>query len=177
LRGAYGFEYRPDFIKVEDGGKTLLLFCLDKVECVPVAFEHIDEEEFDAAIANTHRGGRPCVDVFSVQEVVLEFLFGDQVWGFAIKIDQHPNRACVSFLGGRAHTGQLQGSHGLLIIVFHHTFLLSFEGLIGWRSNIERYGKIGSPCNLLGIYDQVGFIADLILPRSGLLDSAAKRLT
>jgi hypothetical protein len=65
----------------------------------------------------------------------------------------------------------LQGSHGLLVIVFHHTFLLSFEGLIGWRSNIEKvWQMIESLATYCGILRSDRIYCGFILPRSGLLE-------
>ena len=32
------------------------------------------------------------------------------------------NLACVALLSAFAHTGKLQGSHGLLLVVFHHSY-------------------------------------------------------
>ena len=47
----------------------------------------------------------------------------------------------IAGLCALAHPGKLQGSHGLCVIIFHHTILLSFEGFIGWGSNLERYDR------------------------------------
>jgi hypothetical protein len=52
-----------------------------------------------------------------------------------------PYRTGVALLHALAHPGKLQGSHGFLVIVFHHSIFLSFEGLIGWGFNIECYDR------------------------------------
>jgi len=72
---------------------------------VPVTFEHVDEKELDAAVADAHGSGCPYIDVLAVQKIVLKLLFADQIRCFAVEVDQHPYRAGVAFLGGLAHTG------------------------------------------------------------------------
>ena len=46
-------------------------FGMDECKGVPIASEHVDKKELDAAIADTHGSGCPFIDVFTVQEVVL----------------------------------------------------------------------------------------------------------
>lgn len=36
-----------------------------------------------------------------------------------LKIDEHPHRPGITFLGALAHSGKLQGFHGLLVVIFH----------------------------------------------------------
>jgi len=38
------------------------------------------------------------IDVFAVEEVVLEFLLGDKIGGFAIELRKHAHRAGVGLL-------------------------------------------------------------------------------
>jgi len=132
LNGSNCIDNGPDFFQAEYGGQSLFSFGMDELQGVPVTFEHVDKKELDAAVADAHRSGCPCIDVSTVQEVVLQFLFADQIRCFAVKVDQHPYRAGVAFLGGLAHTGQLQGSHGLLVIIFHHTSPFLCYRLIKW---------------------------------------------
>jgi hypothetical protein len=91
-------------------------------ENVPIAHQDVDIEKANTAVADAHGFGRPVVDVFSVQEIVLEFGFGDQIRGFAIELGEHTNRASVSFLGGFSFPVQLQSSEHLLIPVIHKKF-------------------------------------------------------
>ena len=121
LRSADGHKDGSDFIEAQDGGQPLFAFGMDQFQGVPVASENIDEKELDAAVADAHGGGRPFVGVSAVQEIVLEFRFGDLIGGFVVKIDEHAHRSGIALLGTLAHPGKLQGSHGLLVIVFHHS--------------------------------------------------------
>jgi hypothetical protein len=54
-----------------------------------------------------------------VEKVIYKLGFCDLIRGFAVKIDKHPHSPGVTLLGAVAHPGQLQGSHGLLIVIFH----------------------------------------------------------
>ena len=51
-------------------------------EDVPIAGENVDVEEANAAVADAHRLGRPAVDVFAMEEVLLELDFGDEIGSF-----------------------------------------------------------------------------------------------
>jgi len=66
---------------------------------VPVALEDVLIEKADAAVADTHGRGGEAVDIFPVQEVVLEFLFRDAVGGFVVELSQQtdfPDIGCLS---------------------------------------------------------------------------------
>ncbi len=55
-------------------------------------------EEANSAIADPHGIGGPVINVFSVEKIVLEFLLGDQIGGFAIELGQHADGAGVGLL-------------------------------------------------------------------------------
>ena len=120
LGGAHRLEDGANFVYTEHGGQALFAFGVDERQGVPIVLEHVDKKELDAAVADAHGSGGPFVDVFAVQEVVLKLLFADQLRALSVKVDQHAHGAGVALLGAFAHAGQLQGSHGLLVIVFHH---------------------------------------------------------
>jgi len=120
LNGSNCIDDGPDFFDAQYRGKGLIPFGMDELQGVPITFEHIDKKELDAAVADTHRCGCPCIDVSTVQEVVLKLLLGNSVRGFAVEVDEHPYRASIAFLCSLAHACELQGSHGLLVIIFHH---------------------------------------------------------
>ncbi len=42
--------------------------------CGEVEINHLDKKELDAAIADTHGGGRPLIDVVTVQEIIRQIL-------------------------------------------------------------------------------------------------------
>jgi hypothetical protein len=58
-----------------------------------------------------------------MQEIILKLHFGDLIGGFVVKIDEHANGSCIALLSTLAHSGKLQGSHGFLVIILHHTLL------------------------------------------------------
>ncbi|HEY7556971.1 MAG TPA: hypothetical protein VIH18_19390 [Candidatus Binatia bacterium] len=47
------------------------------------------------------------------------FGFGDQIWGFAIELGEHPNRAGVGFLGRFSFPIELRSSDHPLIPIIH----------------------------------------------------------
>ena len=57
-------------------------------ENVPVAFQDVDVEKADAAVADAHGLGRPAIDVFALQKIFLEFLLGDKIGGFVIELSE-----------------------------------------------------------------------------------------
>jgi len=61
---------------------------MDEFQGMPVPFEHVDEEEFNTAVAYSHSGGGPFIVVFSVEEIVLKLLLGDFLRSFLVKIHQ-----------------------------------------------------------------------------------------
>ena len=120
LDGVGRIDDGPDFIGAQDGGKGLVPFGMNEFQGMPIPLEHIDEEEFNAAVAYPHGSGRPFIVVLSVEEIILKLLFSNFVGSLLVKIDQLSDRAGIAFLRTLAHTGKLQSSHGFLVIVFHH---------------------------------------------------------
>lgn len=85
---------------------------------MPIALEDVDIEEANAAVADAHRLGRPAVDVFAMEEVFLEFGFGDEIGSLVVKLREHPDRAGVGFLGRFSFPIELQsGDHALIPII------------------------------------------------------------
>ncbi len=87
-----------DLLTAENGRESSLILGSEDSEDVPIALEDVFIAEAYAAIADAHGIGRPVIDVFAVEEVVLEFLLGDQVGGFAIELGEHANGAGVGLL-------------------------------------------------------------------------------
>ncbi len=88
-----------DFLTAENGRKASFGLGTEDSEDVPVSLEDVFEEEANPTVADAHRIGGPVINVLSAEEIVLEFLFGDQVGGFAIELGEHSNGAGVSLLG------------------------------------------------------------------------------
>jgi hypothetical protein len=87
-----------DFFTAENGRKASFSLGSEDSEDVPIALEDVFVEEANAAIADTHGIGGPVIDVLPVEEIVLEFLFGDQIGGFAVELAEHANGAGVGLL-------------------------------------------------------------------------------
>ena len=81
---------------------------------MPVALEDVLVEEPDTAVAEAHRSGGKSIDVCAVQEVVLEFGFGDQVWGCAVELGEQADLTDISLLGTFAFTTELKCGNHLL---------------------------------------------------------------
>ena len=119
LKGADTTQNAEDFSLLHDTGKSPLLLGFKIGEDVPVAFQHVDEEEFDPAVGNAQSGRRPLVHISAMKEVVFELGLADLIRGSAVEVHEQTHRAGVAFLGALAHAGKLQGSDGLLEIIFH----------------------------------------------------------
>jgi hypothetical protein len=87
-----------DLLRTEHGGETVRALRANECEGVPIAFEDGWIEEADATGAEAHGGGGEAVDVFAVQEVVLQLLFRNPVGGFVVELGQQvdfPDRGCL----------------------------------------------------------------------------------
>ncbi len=67
----------------------------------------------------------------AVEEIFLKLGLSDLIVWLAVEVDEHAHRPSVVFLGAFAHTSQLQGAHGLRIIIMDIVTLLSFFGRWG----------------------------------------------
>ena len=82
VEGGGGREEPSDFLNAEHSGETVGGGRAHEREGVPVAREDVLGEAAEATIAEAHGRGGKAIDGFSVQEIVLEFLFRDAVGGF-----------------------------------------------------------------------------------------------
>jgi hypothetical protein len=99
VQGGGRREEPPDLLHTEDGGETVGGLRTEECEGVPVAFEDVLREEADATGAEAHRRWGEAVDIFPVQEGVLEFLCRDAVGGCVVELSQQtdfPDRGCLS---------------------------------------------------------------------------------
>ena len=87
-----------DFFTAENGREASLGLSTEDSEDVPVSLEDVLEEEANAAIADAHGIGGPVINVFALEKIVLEFLLGDQIGGFAIELGEHADGAGVGLL-------------------------------------------------------------------------------
>jgi hypothetical protein len=109
-----------DFLDAEDSGESSFGLSTKDTEDVPVTLEDVFEEEADAAIADAHGIGGPVIDVLSVEEIVLEFLLGDQIGGFAIELGEHTDGAGIGLLGSFPFAVELKGLDRFVIPLCLH---------------------------------------------------------
>ena len=79
MGGAHAPQDPPHLLAAQDRRQARLALGAQDVEEVPVALQHVHEEEPNAAVADAHRVRRPMVDVAPAQEVGLELRLGDLV--------------------------------------------------------------------------------------------------
>jgi hypothetical protein len=87
-----------DFFRAENGREASFGLGTEDTEDVPVTLEDVFEEEANATIADAHGIRGPVIEVLSVEEIVLEFLFGDQIGGFGVELGEHADGAGVGLL-------------------------------------------------------------------------------
>ena len=116
-----GREEPPDLLHTEDGGETVGGLCAHEREGVPVAFEDVLIEETDATIADAHGRWSKAIDVFPVQEVVLQFLFSDAVGRFVVELGQQADFPDIGFLSPFTLTTELKSRNHLLTQWGHET--------------------------------------------------------
>jgi hypothetical protein len=97
------------FFDAKDGRESSFILGSEDAEDVPVSLEDVFVEEAYAAIADTHGIGGPVINVLPVEEIVLEFLFRDQIGGFAVELAEHANGAGVGLLSPFSFSIELKG--------------------------------------------------------------------
>ena len=114
VQGCGRLEKTPDFFNAEDGGETVCGLSPNQRQRVPITLEDVLGEEADAAVANAHGSGGKAVDIFTMQEVGLEFLFGEQVGRFGIELSQQAYLTDIGLLRPLALDTALKRSNHLL---------------------------------------------------------------
>ena len=79
VQGGRGRAEPPDLLGTEDGREPVGSVRAHEREGVPVALEDVRREESDTTRAEAHGGWGEAVDVFPVQEGVLQFLCREAV--------------------------------------------------------------------------------------------------
>ncbi len=89
---------QPDLFLGENRGQLFLPLGTQVVEGAPFAPQHFGEEKTQTAVADAHGGGCPVVDIFPVEEVILQFLLPDEIWSLAGMVHQHADGPQVALL-------------------------------------------------------------------------------
>ena len=82
----------------EDDGKFLFTPGADKQQRWPGALNGIFIEKFDAAQGDRAGAATPFFNVFSIQEVISQLLFGNTAGGFVVMFAQLTNRIDIKAL-------------------------------------------------------------------------------
>ena len=114
VQGGGRREEPPDLLHTEDGGETVGGLRAQEREGVPVAFEDVLIEEADTAVADAHGRWGEAIDVFPVQEVVLQLLFRDAVGGCVVELRQQADFPDIGLLGPLALAAELERRNHLL---------------------------------------------------------------
>jgi len=73
-------EQATHFWHTADGWEPVGGLRSHEVEDLPIALQNVEGEEADAAGADAHGGWRELIDVWAMQNVLLELGCGDEVW-------------------------------------------------------------------------------------------------
>ncbi len=111
-----------DFLNAQNGWESSLILGSEDSEDVPVSLEDVFVEEANSAIADPHGIGGPVINVFPLEEIVLEFLLGDQIGGFGIELGEHADRAGVGLLSAFPLAIELKGlDRSVIPLCLHDT--------------------------------------------------------
>jgi len=109
-----------DFFTAENGRKASFGLGPEDTEDVPVTLEDVFEKEANAAIADAHGIGGPVIDILAVEEIILKFLFGDQIGGFVVELGEHADGAGVGVLSSFPLAVELKGLDRFVIPLCLH---------------------------------------------------------
>ena len=114
VEGGGGHQEALDLLDTEHGRETVRGLRANEREGIPIALEDVLIEEADATVADAHRRWGEAVDIFPVQEVVLEFLFRDAVGGCVEELGQQADFSDRGCLRPFAFTAEVESRDHLL---------------------------------------------------------------
>jgi hypothetical protein len=114
VQGGGGREEPANLLHTEDGRETVCGWRAHEREGVPVALEDVSREETDATVADTQGSWGKAINVFAVQAIALELLFGEQVGGFVVELSQQADFPDISFLSPFALATEVESGKHLL---------------------------------------------------------------
>lgn len=135
-----------DFLSGENCGQPFLPFGLGEMKEMPVFLKNMVEEALDARVTDAHGGRRPVADILAMNEVVEEFLLGNEIGGLVEVLDQHTHRASIDFPASLAESAYLHGfiklymPLGLEPVILFHFPLLFVMGLVEKKPYKTLYG-------------------------------------
>jgi len=114
MYGGSRLEDTPDFLHTEDRGEMVGGLRAQERQGGPVTLQDVLREEADAAGADAHGRRGEAIDVFPVQEVTLQLLFGNAVGGFMGELGEQADFTDLSFLRPFAFATALKSRHHVL---------------------------------------------------------------
>jgi hypothetical protein len=114
VQGGSGRQEALDLLHTEHGGETVRDLRAHECEGVPIAFEDVLIEEANTTVADTHGGWGEAVDVFPVQDIALQLLFGDAVGGFVVELGQQADFSDIGCLRPFAFAAEVESRDHLL---------------------------------------------------------------
>jgi hypothetical protein len=121
VQGCGRLEETSDLLKAEDGGETVCGLSPKERQRVPIALEDVLREEADTAGAETHGSRGEAVDVFAVQEGVLQFLFRHAVGGCVVELREQTDFTDIRFLSPFALATEVESRQHVLTQWGHET--------------------------------------------------------
>lgn len=109
-----GREEPLDFLHTEHGGEPMRDLRAYEREGSPIALADVLVEEADTTVAEAHGGGGEAIDVFAVEEGVLQLLCRDTVGGFVGELGQQADFPDVGFLRPCALATEVEGRDHVL---------------------------------------------------------------
>ena len=82
-------------LDTEYGGKSSFVLSSEEPRDVPISFEDVLKKEADPAVADAHRIGRPLVDVFAMEEILLELFLAHAIGSLCVEFTEHTDRTGV----------------------------------------------------------------------------------
>jgi hypothetical protein len=149
LEGFDAIQNTSDFFNAENGRESSFGLGSEDSEDMPVSLEDVLVQEANPAIADAHGIGGPVINVFSMEEIVLEFLLSDQIGGFAVELAEHANGACVGLLSAFPFAIKLKSlDRSVIPFCLHDTspFFITrdfpYHGGGGWRYHTGQSGML-----------------------------------
>ena len=114
VQGSGGMEETAHCCQAEESWEAVCRLGSHEGECLPVAPKDMVGEKTDATGAHAHGSWGEAIDVFAVQAVGLELLFGDHVRRFAIELGQQTDLTDRGFLRTLTLAAELKRGKHLL---------------------------------------------------------------
>jgi hypothetical protein len=121
VQGSGGRQEPPALLHTKDSWEAVGALSAHERQRGPVALENVRREEADATVAETHGRRGQAIDVFPVQEGVLQLLFREAVGGFVGELSQQADFPDIRFLSPFALATELESRKHLLAQWSHET--------------------------------------------------------